>query len=153
MLVCLAQTAKAQDFVVLPFQASTVAVVTTLERSVAVAELSSSFVLEGYALDFSSVSETGFSTQPRAVNIADDLEYSTVVKHTVTLQDARPLATVHIKTTWNYDELIKPVDADMQALAEYKRTYITVYSNRIGLYIEALVSAFDYTLLAHPLAE
>lgn len=154
LLVCCLclQPAVAQGLVFLPYNAPTVAVVTSLDTESALSELSTSFVQEGYVLDFGSMNAQQFSTQPREVQIADDLEYKAVVKHTVVLQDSQPLATVHIRTTWNYGELSKAIDAGPQALLAYKERYRPVYSNRIRLYIDALVSEFEYTLLAHPLS-
>ena len=97
------------------------------------------------------MNEVRFATQPREVVVADDLEYNVQLKHVLTVLTGKPLATAHIETSWNYGGLNKPVDSDPQALAEYRNAYIPVYSNRIRLYIEALVSEFEYTLLTHPL--
>lgn len=145
------RSSYAQDLVILPFNAPTVVVVTSLETEKALAELSTSFVRQGYMLDFGSMDDQQFSTHRREVLIAEDLEYRAQVKHTITLQQTGPLATVHIKTTWNYGALSKPLDATPQELIDYKERYLPIYSNRIRLYIDALVSEFDYTLLAHPL--
>ena len=125
--------------------------VTSLNSEAALSELASSFVQKGYALDFGSMNDVQFSTQPRDVVVADDLEFMVNIKHTITLQPGNPLATVHIKTMWNYGELNKPVDVGPRELADHKRKYVPVYSNRIRLYIEAVVSEFEYTLLTHPL--
>ena len=144
-------SASAQNVAILPFNAPTVVGVTSLKSESALSELASSFVQKGYALDFGSMNDVQFSTQPRDVVVADDLEFMVNVKHTVTLQPGNPLATVHIKTMWNYGELNKPVDVGPRELADHKRKYVPVYSNRIRLYIEAFVSEFDYTLLTHPL--
>ena len=154
VLVCsllLSSPLFAQDVVILPFNAPKMAVVTSLQTEKAVSELTTSFIRAGYSLDITSLGETQFKTQPREVVVAEDLEYKVHVKHTVSVQEGTPLATVHIETVWNYGGLNKPVDSDPQSLAEYKRRYIPVYSNRIRLYIDAFVSEFDYVLLAHPL--
>ena len=141
---------SAQNIVILPYKAPTVAVVTFLEADAAVSELTTSFIRAGYTLDIASLNERQFSTQPREVAVADDLEYKVHVRHTVIMQDAQPLATLHVETVWNYGELNKPVDSDPRSLAEYRQRYIPVYSNRIRLYIDAFVSEFDFVLLAHP---
>ena len=138
---------------VLPFNATTVAVITQLERPGALAEVASSFVREGYRLDFGTMDDQQFSTLDREVRVADDLEFLVDVRHTVMLLDTEPLAAIHIKTMWNYAGMNKPVDAAPQALAAYKEKYVPVYTNRIRLYIEAFVSEFEYTLLAYPLTQ
>ena len=144
-------SASAQKVAILPFNAPTVVGVTSLTSEAALSELASSFVRKGYTLDFGSMNEVQFSTQPRDVVVADDLEFMVNVKHTISLQPGNPLATVHIKTLWNYGEPNKPLDAGPGELVDHKRKYVSVYSNRIRLYIEAFVSEFDYTLLTHPL--
>ena len=135
--------------------APTVVCVTSLDSAIALAEMTGFMVLKGYTVNLTSMNTLQFTTNPREVAVAKDLEYTVKLFHTVKLLKGNPLATLHIETSWQYAGLNNrdQIDATPAEIKEYKETYEPVYSNRIQDYIEEMLADYEHRLLTYALAE